>query len=210
MDAINLIEKINSLDTNEFIPWYKKLILYNTCSTIEEQLFIKAIPESISDRFYKLFVHIENYDIKKVSEYNDLLVTIIPDLNYFVSLAKQKLINKLSSNEKLYLISLSEYRLYKIITQKIITQQISYREYVQSSYETVGKLVEFTCGFHEHKIIKVVNDNLNTLNEYLLPNKIITFEENINNQIYNRFEIQNSGVINSNFVDLDINVEFYK
>lgn len=206
MDTFYLIEKINSLNSDKFIEWYCQMIQSNTNSSLEQQLFTQAIIDNTINRYYKIFKHLEKYIPDDISEYNDLISLITPDKKYFVELARQELINKLSSNKNTYLITLSDKYNH---TTRFITEQISYRQHIQNCYEIESnEFIELNFEFYEHKIIKVI-DNSNKYMNYLASNSIIKFIQNLNEKIYYGFEIKDCGIINYNFTDLIIKVELY-
>lgn len=200
MDTINLIEKIKLLGTQKFIQWYINIIVFNSGTSFEEKILYEAIPEGITDRFYKLFSHLESYETDTINEYNDLISLIIPDLDYYVKQAKFELINKILSNKKIFVITLGNED-----SIKLITQQISCKEEVQGCYESSSKLVEFIRGHHEHKIIKVISDCEFT--KWLKPDVIVRFKKNIDSSTFYEFEIKGAGIINRSLEQYELKVE---
>lgn len=203
MDAINLISKIKLLDSKNFIQWYNQMIQYNINLNLEEKLFKLAINDSTDNRFYKLFKHFDNYHQDEINEYNDLISLIIPNKDYYVELAKQELIDKILSSQKIFVITLGNED-----SIKLITQQVTYREHLQNSHESANKLVEFIIEHHEHKIIKVLSDCEFT--EWLKSDVIVRFKKRIDSSNYYGLEIMNEGKINNNFEKYEIRVELYK
>lgn len=203
MDAINLVSKITLLDSKNFVQWYKQIINNDINLNLEEKLFKLAINDSSNNRLFKLFKHFDNYKKDEINEYNDLISLIIPDIDYYVKLAKQELIEKILSSQKLFIITIGDED-----SIKLITQEVSYREHLQNYYESKNKLVEFIIEHHEHKIINVLCDCEFT--QWLKTGEIVRFKKRIDFSNYYGFEILNEGKINNNFEQYEIKVELYK
>ncbi len=110
--------------------------------------------------------------------------------------------NKVNSKPT-YIVSLSNDLNYLF---RVKTEQIDYREEKIRCYEPeTFEPVNFNCGIYEHKIVEIIG--YSSFLNYLAPDTIIRFKQNLQKNKYYGFEIVNGGVVNNNFTDLELKVK---
>ncbi len=186
MEKINFINKIKSFDSNEFVEWYISMIEFNLRSTVEENLFASAITDGSSNRFYKLFNHLEHYDPKKTSPYQDLISLVKDEYDLFVTKCKQVIIKKLGSDIFLLRFKRKFYDdKFELIVHQIKKENLDI-DTIFFQYEIIGPNIPLT-----------------DFVSLMVPNQLINLKLSSYSGTHIGIEFVNAGIQNHNFINLE-------
>ncbi len=184
--ALSLIDKIKSFESRDFVQWYQSMCLSNANMDQEQELFNQVILDGTSNRFYRLFTHLES-NVDHTSNYVDLISIISQDYEYFIQNCKNELIKKLSSHSNLYLMKFeisqsnanSKKNLFEFVVQELEKKPI-YRDIF--SYEKMEEVTIYIIKL-KFKIIKL-NQPIHQYTELLDVGKIFELEYSIQTKKY--------------------------